>query len=222
MTSRIGARVRALGPRGLCALGIHFLALAIPAQAVTHDVDPSRGEIVVHTDRSGLFGFAGHRHRIEARAFSGNIELDPDTREATAVSLLVPASSLAVADDADSSKVAKIEHEMRTNVLEVDAYSDITFVSTAITSIGSATEGVRELRVTGELTLHGQTRTIDFQAYPGLEDGDVHVVGDVEVKQTDFGIEPVSAGLGTVKVKDEVTIAFDVWAVPEDNPTRRQ
>jgi polyisoprenoid-binding protein YceI len=77
---------------------------------------------------------------------------------------------------------------------------------------------VRELQVAGQLTLHGQTRTIAFQAYLALEDGDVHVVGDVEIKQTDFGIEPVSAGLGTVKVKDEVTIAFDVWAVEEDTP----
>jgi hypothetical protein len=35
-------------------------------------------------------------------------------------------------------------------------------------------------------------------------------VGTATIKQKDFGIQPVSAGGGTVKVKDELTIDFSI------------
>jgi hypothetical protein len=36
--------------------------------------------------------------------------------------------------------------------------------------------------------------------------------GKMAVKQTDFGIEPVSAGGGLVKVEDAVTVSFRIVA----------
>jgi hypothetical protein len=36
--------------------------------------------------------------------------------------------------------------------------------------------------------------------------------GKMSVKQTDFGIEPVSAGGGLVKVEDAVTVTFRIVA----------
>jgi hypothetical protein len=36
--------------------------------------------------------------------------------------------------------------------------------------------------------------------------------GNAKLKQTDFGIEPVSAGGGTVKVKDEIELEMDIYA----------
>jgi hypothetical protein len=36
------------------------------------------------------------------------------------------------------------------------------------------------------------------------------------VKQTSFGIKPVSVGLGSVKVKDEVTVRYTFTAHRED------
>lgn len=204
-------------------MALLLMGLAVPGSPAGHDIDPDRGEIVVHTDRSGLFGFAGHRHRIEAGAYSGTIAFDPRWIDHTMVRLIIPTADLRVADDQDSSTVAKVEHNMRTSVLEIDTHPTITFVSTGVSLAGEATAsndapGARELSVIGELTLHGQTRSIAFTAYVAVEGGDVHVVGDVKIKQTDFGIDPVSAGLGTVKVKDEVTIAFDVWATPTSDP----
>ena len=35
-------------------------------------------------------------------------------------------------------------------------------------------------------------------------------IGSTSLKQTDFGITPISIAGGTVKVKDEVRIEFDV------------
>jgi len=43
-----------------------------------------------------------------------------------------------------------------------------------------------------------------------LQDG--HYRGSASLKQTAFGITPVSIAGGTVKVKDEVKIEFDIVA----------
>jgi len=64
--------------------------------------------------------------------------------------------------------------------------------------------------VQGTLSLHGQTRpvTIDVRETGG------HYEGSVRLKQTDFGIKPVKAGGGTVKVKDEIQIDFKIQLKP--------
>jgi hypothetical protein len=36
--------------------------------------------------------------------------------------------------------------------------------------------------------------------------------GNVKLKQTDYGIEPVSVGGGTIKVKDEIDLEMDIFA----------
>lgn len=38
-------------------------------------------------------------------------------------------------------------------------------------------------------------------------------VGVVQIKQTDFGIQPIKIGGGVIKVKDELEISFRVYTV---------
>ena len=45
-----------------------------------------------------------------------------------------------------------------------------------------------------------------------LEDGKLRVRGGFTFKQTSFGIKPYSAGLGSIKVKDEVSFTFEAVA----------
>jgi polyisoprenoid-binding protein YceI len=62
------------------------------------------------------------------------------------------------------------------------------------------------------LTLHGVSRTVGGPVDVKLSGDRLTGSGTVTVKQTEFGIEPVSAGLGTVKVKDEVTVTYTFTA----------
>jgi hypothetical protein len=41
--------------------------------------------------------------------------------------------------------------------------------------------------------------------------GSGHYHGSASVRQTDFGIKPVSAGGGAIKVKDEVRVEFEIF-----------
>jgi polyisoprenoid-binding protein YceI len=65
-------------------------------------------------------------------------------------------------------------------------------------------------QVTGELSLHGTTRSITVPVM--LEKG--RYIGSTRLKQTDFGITPVRIAGGTVKVKDEVEMSFEVVPTP--------
>jgi polyisoprenoid-binding protein YceI len=68
------------------------------------------------------------------------------------------------------------------------------------------------LRVVGDLTLHGVSRQIESPVDVNLSADRLTATGTLAVSQTQFGIKPVSAGLGTVKVKDEVTVSYTFTA----------
>ena len=67
----------------------------------------------------------------------------------------------------------------------------------------------------GDLTLHGVTQPVELPIT--LANG--RYTGSVKLKQTDFGIAPVSIAGGTVKVKDVIEIVFEI--VPAGTRTLR-
>jgi polyisoprenoid-binding protein YceI len=96
-------------------------------------------------------------------------------------------------------------------VLDVQRYPTIVFQSTAISPTGPAT-GTMTLRVTGALTLRGVTQTVTVPVEVQLAQGRLTATGKVTVRQSAYGIRPVTAGAGTVKVKDDVDVVFTVAA----------
>jgi len=74
--------------------------------------------------------------------------------------------------------------------------------------LGEVAEGVYELQVTGELSLHGVARTVTVPVRVEMAGNSLTASGKTTLAQKAFGIEPVSAGGGTVKVKNELGIEF--------------
>jgi YceI-like domain len=66
------------------------------------------------------------------------------------------------------------------------------------------------VRVDGMLSLHGVRKPVSVLAK--MENG--RYTGRFSLKQRDFGITPVSIAGGTVKVKDQLTIEFDILTTP--------
>jgi polyisoprenoid-binding protein YceI len=60
--------------------------------------------------------------------------------------------------------------------------------------------------VHGTLTLHGQTQPVTVE----VKENSGHFAGHALLKLTDFGIKPIRIAGGTVKVKDEIRIEFDI------------
>jgi polyisoprenoid-binding protein YceI len=98
---------------------------------------------------------------------------------------------------------ATIQETMQNRVLESEKYPEIRFRSSLVTPMGG-----QAWMVTGTLTLHGASKVVAVEV---RRDGDAYA-GSARLKQTDFGIQPVSVAGGVVKVKNELDISFKIRA----------
>jgi polyisoprenoid-binding protein YceI len=173
----------------------------------TYTVLPAASVLEVHTYKAGLLGGLGHLHDIRAHAFAGTVVYDPGDPSRSSVALTVLTDSLSVVPAADSADIPAITKAMREHVLDVAEFPEISFASTDVTVRGDT------VHLRGDLTMVGVTRPVELDLALEATPEVLHVSGSFTVKQTDFGIHPYSAGLGTVKVKDEVAFRLDVRAV---------
>jgi len=167
----------------------------------------------VKTGKAGLLGFAGHTHVVRASGFAGRVVYYPDAPSESHVDIVVPADSLAVLGPSDTAEVRKITQAMRADVLHVNEYPVINFVSASVTPSG---EG---FHVQGRLTLVGQTRDVSCDIHAEIARDTLRASGSFSVRQTDFGIRPYRGGpAGTVRVADRVTFSFDAVGIRSPEP----
>ncbi len=155
--------------------------------------------MTIRVFKSGLFSMFAHDHEIEAPIESGTVELSPGQ----SVQLKFDARKLRVLDpNLAADKRAEVQKTMLgPEVLDSSRFQEISFTSTAVGKIADGHWTVR-----GNLTLHGQAQPVVVNV--SLKDG--HYLGTAAFKQRTFGMEPVSVAGGTVKVKDEIKIEFDI------------
>jgi len=170
---------------------------AAAALAASHPIDAAKSKMTVYVGKAGAFSAFGHDHEISAPIAAG--EVDPDAHR---VELTVRSASMKVLDPKASEKDrADVQKSMvGPEVLDVEKYPEIRFRSTGAEQSGGS------WTVKGELTLHGQTQAVTVT----VKEQAGHYVGSGKIKQTDFGITPIKAAGGTVKVKDELRIDFDI------------
>jgi polyisoprenoid-binding protein YceI len=178
------------------------LAFALAAGAAPQSpapIDAERSTLTVHVFKAGLFSAFAHDHQIRAPIGSGWV----DEAGSGAVELRVDARRMQVLDPSlPADKRAEVQETMHSaKVLESERYPDIIFVSRVVEPAGE-----NAYRVLGDLTLHGVTRAVTVNVI--RQQG--RYTGSATLKQTDFGIKPVSLAGGTIKVKDIVRIEFDI------------
>jgi len=66
----------------------------------------------------------------------------------------------------------------------------------------------------GEITLHGVSQQLTIPAQLEFGDKLLRAKGAFTLKQSSFGIKPVSVAGGTIKVKDGLKFTFDIVAHP--------
>ena len=201
-------------PSGALPLLLAVACAQQPQDSVVYELSPA-SRFEVRTGKAGLLGFAGHTHVIRARAVTGRIVYFPHAPAASRVDIDVPAESLEVLTPPDTAEIRKVTQAMRSEVLHVEQYRDMRFVSRAV---APDSEG---FQVQGELTLAGTTRHVMLPVKVMITGaGDtLRALGTFAIKQTDFGIRPYRGGPGgTVRVADRVT--FDFEAVGVARPPR--
>ena len=182
-----------------------------PAPAtVTYSLDASQSKFMAHANAGGLLWFKGHDHHLAASDFSGQVELTPGTITPASLLLVVKAASLheTGADFTEPQKQI-IDNELKEIVLLPDQYPEITFQSTRV-SVKSSATNQHEVKIDGNLTLHGVTRPIIIPATVTLNGNTLRAVGEFSIDRDDFKVKATSAFHGLVRVKDKVKFEFDI------------
>ncbi len=172
--------------------------LCAAASAEQRQLDTAKSEMMVRVYKAGIFWAFGHDHEIAAPVKSGVVDTSAHT-----VELRVAATSLKVRDANESEKDRdEIQGTMLgPEVLDVEYHPEIVFRSTGAESTGDGA-----WRVRGNLTIHGHSRPIEVE----VRENGGHYRGGARLKQSEFGIKPVKVAGGTIQVKDEIRIEFNI------------
>ncbi len=140
----------------------------------------------------------------------GTVVYDPETPAATSVNAEIDASSINTNEDQRDA------HLRSADFLDVEKFPQITFRSTKVESAGED-----ELKITGDLTIHGVTRPVVLQVEgPTAEGKDpwgntrIGATARTKIKRSDFGLTWNAAlEAGGVLGGDELKIELDLSMV---------
>jgi polyisoprenoid-binding protein YceI len=183
-------------------LALAVSCLAWTAKAQQHAIDTAKSAMTVRVYKAGVLSAFGHDHEIAAPIAVGWVD-----SAAHQVELHTNASALRVHDPKASAKDRdEIQKTMLgPDVLDAGRFPEIVFRSTAAEPTGPGS-----WRVRGTLTLHGQTQPVTAV----VRETAGRYEGNSLLKLADFGIKPIRIAGGTVKVKDEIRIEFDIQLAP--------
>ncbi len=195
---------------GLILAALPGLLLQPAPATVTYNLDASQSKFMAHASRSGLFWFKGKSHHLAASEFTGQVEVTPERITPASLRLVVKAASLheTGAEFTEPQKQI-IDKELKDIVLHPDQYPDITFQSTNVT-VKTSAAGRYEVKIDGNLTLHGVTRRTTIPAVVTLNGNDLRAVGEFSIDRDDFKVKATSAFHGLVRVDDDVKFEFDI------------
>jgi len=181
-------------------LVLTLFGLVSTASPQEHPIDTANSKLHIHAFKSGLFSGFADNHEVEAPIVGGTID-----ETASRVRLVIDAQRMKVLDPQLSpDKRQQVQERMLgPEVLDSQRFPQIIFESTDTKPAASD-----QLLVTGRLSLRGVTHPVSGS----VRKQDGRYIGTCTLKQRDFGIHPISIAGGTVKVKDELKIEFDIRA----------
>jgi len=169
-------------------------------------IDPRISRFTVRAFATGLLSALGHSPTIRIKDFQGEVRYVPDSLEGAGLSLSIDVRSLSVQDQISDNDRREMERQMNEEVLETTRFPEIVYECSRV----SGTEGTVTLE--GQLTMHGVTRNEPVEARFYTMGNLLKAAGEFTVRQTDYNIKLVSAVAGTLRLKDELKLAFDIAA----------
>lgn len=142
------------------------------------------------------------KHDGGFKTFTGTVDLVNKKPEESKVSVDIDASSIFTEDENLTG------HLKSADFFDVEKFPKAGFVSTKI--VPDVAKGAENYTVTGDFTLHGQTKSITFPAKITVGDVDVAVESEFSINRKDFGI--VYAGKTDDLIRDDVVIRLNLKA----------
>ncbi len=104
------------------------------------------------------------------------------------------------------------DNRLRTEGLQTDTFKDASFTLTKPVEIPAAALAgtATKLTLTGDLTLHGVTKSVAIPAEARLVDGEIQVLGSLGFPLSDYSIVAPNIGGFIVSIADNGTLEFQV------------
>jgi polyisoprenoid-binding protein YceI len=197
-------------------LSLVFAPIVVRNQTVNsqaasqYRLDASQSKFIAHALRGGLLWFKGHDHMVAVHDFTGEARLDPASLTDSSLQITAKTATMEETSSVFTDAQKKIiNKELREIVLLPDQYPEIVFKSTSVS--GKATGNNQyDLKIAGDLTLHGVTRPITIPAKVTVTGNDLRAQGEFSINRGDFKIKATSAAHGMVSVRNEIKFPFDI------------
>jgi polyisoprenoid-binding protein YceI len=173
-------------------------------------LDASQSKFTAHALAGGLLWFKGHDHLIAIRDFTGEAQLTPNSITPASLQIIAKAASMVETSDVFTEPQKQIiNKELREIVLHPDQYPEIIFRSTSVTGKPTSSNEY-DLKITGDLTLHGVTRQINIPTKITVTGNQLRAQGEFSIDRGDFKVKATSAVHGLVRVRKKVKFTFDI------------
>lgn len=190
----------------------------VPAKSLAQgEVDTQRSRVYIRVGKTGF----GHEHAVVGMLKAGQVSLG---HEDNAGELIFELGSFVADPDyarqyigleglSDPATQQKVTANMRgSEVLDVARFPTANFrIKSARLTQRKSSKGLAVHEFSGEFSLHGVTRAIQFPVEVEQFDGWAHVRGSFKIRQTDFGMTPFSKAFGTIGVANELQIFGDLY-----------
>jgi polyisoprenoid-binding protein YceI len=174
------------------------------ANANTRTVTPAKGDALAITPENSKIEWIGSKvtgkHDGGFRQFTGTIDLVNAKAEESTVSVEIDTASI-YSDNADLT-----EHLKSADFFDVEKYPKASFRSSKI--VADPAKGADIYNVTGDLKLHGVTKSVAFPATIKVSDADVMVNADFSINRKDFEIN--YAGMANDLIRDGVVMKLEL------------
>lgn len=185
---------------------------AAQATKVRYTIEGEGSSFTVRAFATGMLSALGHNPTIAIPDLAGEVQFAPDSLEDSSLRLVIQAVSLTVTDDISDQDRREIERRMHEEVLDTDSFPEISYECPKATSAQKIADGFYSVVLNGELVMHGVERIQPVTARVTVKDDALRAAGEFSVRLSDYDIKPVSAAGGTVKLKDELKLSFDLRA----------
>lgn len=182
-----------------------------PTTLLRYVVDARASRFTVQAFATGVLSVMGHNPKIGIRNFSGQVDFSAEAAEASGFRLSLQANSLGVLDDISDKDRRDIEQNMNEQILEAARYPEILYVAPAV-SVTRLESALFSSTINGTLSFHGVTHNQSIPARIAVFDEMLRASGEFTLKQSDYGIKPVSFAGGALKIKDELKFSFEMVA----------
>jgi polyisoprenoid-binding protein YceI len=173
-------------------------------------LDSSQSKFVARAFAGGLLWFKGKDHFVAVREFTGEAQITSGSITPASLEIRAKTESMVETRDVFTEQEKQIiNKELREIVLEPEKYPEIVFKSTNVTGKSTGPDKY-ELKIDGDLTLHGVTRRITIPTEVTLSGNDMRARGEFSIDRDDFGVKATSAFHGMVRVRNKIEFTFDI------------